>query len=458
MVMGEFKKAGSGIMLFAYGGPSTLGHFVAEAEHAGRSIREHNPGVSMTIVTNNATIDYSIFDTHITPRKDLIFAGDTENGGQKRGDGFPRQWLTRLYYLAHSPYELTWALDSNVLSCTPHAASTFLNHAYESNLWDFTIAHASQNLLGRGLAEVMYPHNFNLIFMWREETSALLRDWLMLQLRQGVASDDQKTLHFAELRLARRMGNRLRIGRISPEMGASFYSVLQDAESPGGGQLRPNGARITPVLRGRVSMIHSTNHSLCAVFNRHVGSGRQILLEKSGSGPRLPSDKSGPGSVVEYTSLKNQTACATKLGADAQYCLLEVAPTGEDTRATDTLSRQSISYNSYITHARLEDYTEYVRSARCGELCANSESWDMFGKILPSSIVPKLRYTPCRSFVGMRMGTEALVSPFADSMTCPPGHLLRLLMLSPDRTLRAVPSNHSNEHAQRTPVPLSLTP
>ena len=96
--------------------------------------------------------------------------------------------------------------------------------------------------------------------------------------------------------------------------------------------------------------------------------------------------------------------------------------------------------------------------ARCGELCANSESWDMFGKILPSSIVPKLRYTPCRSFVGMRMGTEALVSPFADSMTCPPGHLLRLLMLSPDRTLRAVPSNHWNEHTQRTPVPLSLTP
>jgi hypothetical protein len=29
--------------------------------------------------------------------------------------GFPRQWLTRLYYMAHSPFHITWALDSNVV-------------------------------------------------------------------------------------------------------------------------------------------------------------------------------------------------------------------------------------------------------------------------------------------------------------------------------------------------------
>ena len=58
--------------------------------------------------------------------QDLLFAGDTDNGGQNRGDNLPRQWLTRLYYMAHSPFEITWALDSNVACCTRMSATAFL--------------------------------------------------------------------------------------------------------------------------------------------------------------------------------------------------------------------------------------------------------------------------------------------------------------------------------------------
>ena len=62
-------------------------------------------------------------------------------GGQYRPDRIPRQWLTRLWYLAHSPYELTWALDSNVVSCTPNEASAFLTDAYARRLNGFKLPH-----------------------------------------------------------------------------------------------------------------------------------------------------------------------------------------------------------------------------------------------------------------------------------------------------------------------------
>eukprot|EP00966_Prymnesium_polylepis_P273723 6323333-Prymnesium_polylepis.2 len=99
---------------------------------------------------------------------DLLFAGENV---QKRMDKIPRQWLTRLYYLAHSPFYITWALDSNVISCTHGSAATFLERALTTALWDFDIAHASQNVL----TQTMYPHNFNIVYRWSQPTSDLMR-------------------------------------------------------------------------------------------------------------------------------------------------------------------------------------------------------------------------------------------------------------------------------------------
>ena len=155
MVEGESAKAGAGLLFFAYGATKTLNHFLLEAEKAGRSFREHNPGLLIAVVSNNATVDRFVFDKHIMPRLDLLFPGDTDNGGQKRGDKLPRQWLTRLYYIAHSPFELTWALDSNVISCTPGAAQVFMQNALVSRLWGYHIAHGSQNLVSTAMCKLV---------------------------------------------------------------------------------------------------------------------------------------------------------------------------------------------------------------------------------------------------------------------------------------------------------------
>ena len=220
VLSGEPEKKGAGILLFAYGGKQRL-HFMTEAKKAADSFRRLNPKIRIAVVSNThpADVDNSTFDLLIRPRDDLLFAGSLTNGNW--GDKLPRQWLTRLYYLAHSPFEVTWALDSNVICCTEGEAQAFLDRALATRLWGFDIAHANQR------DGVMYPHNFNLLYRWSPAVSALMRDWILLQIERGVASDDQKTLHYAELRHARRdegfshLKSRLRVGQISTQCVAA---------------------------------------------------------------------------------------------------------------------------------------------------------------------------------------------------------------------------------------------
>merc|ERR1712216_683135 len=108
----------------------------------------------------------------------------------------------------------------------------------------------------------MYPHNFNIAFRWCRQTSDLLRDWLLLNMRSGVTADDQKTLHVAEIRqrhLTRPRDSdpyanpnaRLLVGRIVPQFGAAYYNVINASSH----RARADYARVTPTLVGRVHVL-----------------------------------------------------------------------------------------------------------------------------------------------------------------------------------------------------------
>ena len=103
---------------------------------------------ALGFVTNNLTVNLKVFTTHIVPRTDLLFGSSN------------RQWLTRLYYLAHSPFLLTWAVDSNVYVCYPDLAATFLRDAYFAELWKYDIVTANQHRTN------YYPHNFCMLNLW----------------------------------------------------------------------------------------------------------------------------------------------------------------------------------------------------------------------------------------------------------------------------------------------------
>ena len=355
-VEGAQAKAGAGILMFAYGSSTkTLGHFLAEATYAARGLREHNHDLAIAIVTNNQSVDARAFSLHIRPRADLLFGGDVDNAGQNRGDNVPRQWLTRLYYIAHSPYEITWVLDSNVASCTPGAAQAFLQAALASQLWGYHLAHASQNVL----SSLMYPHNFNIILRWSEVTSAVLRDWLLLAMRSGVTSDDQKTLHLAELRQRLQPGAQLRVGRITPEYGAAFQGIITHQRGVVGG-VHPQAARITSVVSGRVHVVHAKSASMCEVFNADADSPRQLFVWRTGFNAPFPSGRRG-SSILNYTSLTSRAECLARLGRDdARYCRLE----------EEESERGGPHRNPYIEPAILEPYEHYAHSTRCGSMCS----------------------------------------------------------------------------------------
>jgi len=275
-VTDEARKSGAGILLFAYGGEATLHHFLAEATAAARSFRaleSAHSRVRIAVVSNNATIDRNAFDLHIQPRPDLLFAGDPCPYGREgcNPNQRPRQWATRLYYLAHSPFELTWALDSNIVCCDPRAAARFLRTAEQSRLWGFDIATANQ---AQG---ELYPHNWNLMVRWSRATSNLMRDWLLLQFRRGLASDDQGTL-FAAMQRQRASGG-LRVGQVPTPFAAAFYSPKQGSFFP----------RITRPLTARAVVLHvgsgngPASEQWCRAFNTDAGTRRQLWIASKGA-------------------------------------------------------------------------------------------------------------------------------------------------------------------------------
>jgi hypothetical protein len=98
------------------------------------------------------------------------------------------------------------------------------------------------------------------VYAWNARTSTLLRDWLMLQLRRGITTDDQATLHLAELRGAAASG--LKVGQMPTAYAAAFVSV-----SPSRGFY----PRLTRPLHSAAHVLHCKGpecDTWCAAFRR----------------------------------------------------------------------------------------------------------------------------------------------------------------------------------------------
>ena len=425
MLKAEKRKGGAGLLFFAYGASERRRHrLLHQAEQSARSFRGHNAGISISVVANNASVNRDVFDAHIVPRPDLLFAGEAEGGDKE-----PRlsQHLTRIYYIAHSPYELTWVLSSSARSCSPDFANRFLQDALDYRLWGFHVAHHSSSPPSAS----MEPLTSDLLFLWREETSSLLRDWFMLQLRHGVAAEDVSTLRLAERRLMTRMRNKLMVGMVAPELGARFY------EKPP--LCRPGlyctkakaNVRTTPALSGPVHVLHDADQISCAVANSQSESARQILFV---------------GASKFLTVVTSYEDCMQTLGASVGsiYCMLARKPyssptSGEGTNGTHLSANRSMGSHvlaslapastpvstSYLKRASFDNYEAFIHSDQCGTLCTKSSHSN------PSERAAKLhpmdlhRTSFCRAFKGARLGEVT-----RDAIKCPSGTLMRSLQLA----------------------------
>ena len=79
---------------------------------------------------------------------------------------------------------------------------------------------------------------------------------------------------------------------------------------------------MTPILPGRVHVVHSPDQSLCAKFNTHAEAPRQVLMRTTSLAHRDANGKFIP-SVYGYGTMRSYDECASWLSADSQYCLLD---------------------------------------------------------------------------------------------------------------------------------------
>ena len=152
------------------------------------------------------------------------------------------------------------------------------------------------------------------MYVWNARTSTLLRDWLLLQLRRGITTDDQATLHLAELRGAVASG--LKVGQMPTAYAAAFISA-----SPGRGFY----PRLTRPLHSAAHVLHCHGAECatwCAAFRQaeedvrsHVAAGRakdgrtqpwQLLITKAAR-------KRGAGKPVVPKPLFSTDACERAL-------------------------------------------------------------------------------------------------------------------------------------------------
>lgn len=225
---------------------------------------------------------------------------------------------------------------------------------------------------------------------------------LPLQIRLGVTADDQKTLHLAELRHIA-AGSDLRVGRITVPFAAAFYPVPPPdpaaAAKPGPGGRVPASSssyrRITPVLRGRVHVLHGTNRSHCRLFNGGRGA-RQLVqwrvgvqtqhevvrTAKDAAGGDATGASAGAAtnasqgvrregrrwevSIMAYEDVRTAAQCEALLGAEKRYCLLSANGSADDGAAGGGECTPPAVYDGYpyVVPARMETLAGYMKSTR----------------------------------------------------------------------------------------------
>ena len=115
------------------------------------------------------------------------------------------------------------------------------------------------------------------MYRWSRATSNMMRDWLLLQFRRGLATDDQGTLFAAEQR--QRASGGLRVGQVPTPFAAAFYSAKKPAFYP----------RVTRPLTGAAVVLHvgsgnaAAGREWCRGFNARNGTRRQVWMPQQGA-------------------------------------------------------------------------------------------------------------------------------------------------------------------------------
>lgn len=217
----------------------SLPRFLDEATASATALKALNPTVPVAIITNAKTVP-EIFD-HIVPvATSMLF-----NSQSVRPDGIFRQWFARIFYMAHSPFQTTWHMDSHAK--IPSTRLMWALEEFEKSGLDIAVANSQPN----GFS----CHNFNMVFTWNERVRTLFVDWMLRQLQLGVSLDDQGTLCKSLFCAGEQYG--LKYGAVSSNWAFAWLSLNWGKDRVWWTH------RTTRLISGAPEVCHSGEAALC---------------------------------------------------------------------------------------------------------------------------------------------------------------------------------------------------
>lgn len=252
------NKRGAGILYVTYEHDGMK--FFKDAVRSAKQAKALNPSLSIAIATNHRTEDLKVFD-HVIPIHPDHFDGS-------------RQWLTRVYYMTQTPFELTLEVDCTMHFCSSAIAED-LDDELRRNSFDFAVQVDTVLSPPDKRSRVpVRPHNFALMYRWNERTSTLFHEWYDVYRLKTNEFDDQHALAVA-LVSAKSLDS-LRVVKMRDEFAFSLIGQKNFRYS------RPVEERVAMIHSYRKTMLNATwNMDVCKFLNCHLVK-RHIFVDDKG--------------------------------------------------------------------------------------------------------------------------------------------------------------------------------
>jgi hypothetical protein len=275
----KLPRSGVGIIYFVYFGDDQrkAGEtFIYLAKASAQTYRKRSPSLQIAIATTHPDMvpnDGSFTHVFLIP-KEVLFAG--------------RQWLTRVYSLALTPFELTLAVDSDTLACGDLTEPLMQLLAADSV--DLAASgHHPPNVLVD-----WFPDAGVILYRWTPGFRALRVEWLVEQIkleRHSESKDDQGTLQRAVYRMHRSGDRYARVGRLTTAMSCRLRPA-PDAHADGVWQWNRQDNWHTMLLSTKIYVLHMNGavffyDDICQLVNEAPLRAR-VMTYDNRQDPTLP--------------------------------------------------------------------------------------------------------------------------------------------------------------------------
>ena len=240
------KNLTFGVMFIVYG--DRYEKYLNEVEKGVMFFKRMNPSVPVAVFSPEQHLNFTV-----------EYQGITEGHG-------PREWYTRISRLWDSPFDVTFSIDSQSISCAPLQVDTILEQARKHDM----MLRPKWCDARRKKANFIEPAGGAIIFRKTKRMKHLIATWK--KIHKGVGGhkrdvDDQTTLYEALVRHE----NRIRVAYMPPH----WFTFVQKSEKNGSPKERRSA-----IIREMPWLFHLNNIDVCSQFNAVKGSdpiGYQIV-------------------------------------------------------------------------------------------------------------------------------------------------------------------------------------